>query len=137
MSLRDDRKKLVGVKVTAFKLDDDHEGADLEGERDGERDGQPVKFRFTVYGDCCSHTWIESVIEESALVGYTITAIDDLELPNNEPANGVDKTTTENYEEEMSFYGLAITTERGKCILDYRNSSNGYYGGSMDIVQHN
>ena len=133
MSWRDEdiRKKLVGVKVTYFALHDDHEGADLEGERDG----QPVKFRFTVDADCCSHTWIESVIEESALVGYTITAIDDLELPNNEPANGNEKTTTENYEEEMSFYGLAITTERGKCVLDYRNSSNGYYGGSMDVSE--
>jgi hypothetical protein len=122
---------MVGVKVTAFELDDDREGAQL----DGECDGNPVRFRLTVDADCCSHTWIESVIEENSLIGHTIASVEDIDLPG--PANGNEHTTLgENYyEEQMQFYGLAITTDAGKCILDYRNSSTGSYGGSMLITK--
>lgn len=130
---KDARKSIVGVTVTSFTLDDDREGATLEGIRDG----QSVKFRLVVDADCCSNTWIESVIEESALVGHTITDIEDLELPDDSPVNGDRHTALgeDFYEDEMAFYGLAITTERGKCVIDYRNSSNGYYGGSMMLSE--
>ncbi len=33
---------------------------------------------------------------------------------------------------ETKYYGCKITTDKGHIIIDYRNESNGYYGG--DIV---
>lgn len=125
------RKSMAGVRITGFTVDDDRLGAWL----DGERDGQPVRYRFDVEGDCCSDTWIESVIEESALIGHTILSVEDISLPDGTSANGNDRTTHGFYEDEMTFYALAITTDRGKCVIDYRNSSNGYYGGSMIITE--
>ncbi len=79
-----------------------------------------------VDGDCCSHTWIEDV--ELPALGFPAkcTAMGDLEMPPGAP------TKTDNYEEEMSYYGYKITTDRGEIVIAYRNSSNGYYGGSIN-----
>ena len=31
----------------------------------------------------------------------------------------------------MAYYGLGITTEHGTAVVDFRNDSNGYYGGYL------
>ena len=73
--------------------------------------------------DCCSSTWIEHV--ELPALGFpaTVIAVSDLDLPGSE----------EHHPEYdcLQVYGLKIATDKGDCILDYRNSSNGYYGGSL------
>lgn len=74
--------------------------------------------------DCCSHTWIENV--DINVLGFPCTVLEvvDLDLPEEEEewdGNG----------EYIQFYGLKIVTDRGAIELDYRNSSNGYYGGSL------
>ncbi len=76
-------------------------------------------------GDCCSHTWIEDV--ELPALGFPakVLSVSDLDMPDGSP------TKTEHYEEEMSYYGCKIVTDRGEIIIAYRNSSNGYYGGSL------
>ncbi|MNC82782.1 hypothetical protein D3C76_1797080 [compost metagenome] len=33
--------------------------------------------------------------------------------------------------EYLQFYGAKISTDRGDMIIDYRNESNGYYGGDI------
>jgi len=73
--------------------------------------------------DCCSYTWVEHI--ELPALGFpaTVIAIADLDLPgsdNNHPEHDC-----------LQVYGLKITTDRGDIIIDYRNSSNGYYGGSL------
>lgn len=35
-------------------------------------------------------------------------------------------------DECIKYYGFKITTSKGHIIIDYRNSSNGYYGGSLE-----
>jgi hypothetical protein len=72
-----------------------------------------------VDADCCSHTWIESLDDPEALLG-TVREVEDLTLKVEE----VDYET-------IQFYGLKITTEKGRCVIDYRNESNGYYGGNI------
>jgi hypothetical protein len=39
--------------------------------------------------------------------------------------------------EIIAFYGLKITTDKGDIIIDYRNSSNGYYGGNLSWPNDN
>ena len=34
----------------------------------------------------------------------------------------------------VAYYGLKITTDNGRAVIDYRNSSNGYYGGSLELA---
>lgn len=72
-------------------------------------------------GDCCSSTWIESLDMPDALVG-TVTGVEDLTMPDlGQP----DEYGT------IAYYGCKISTEKGSCVIDYRNESNGYYGGNL------
>lgn len=78
-------------------------------------------------GDCCSHTWIEDVLNLDAALGAEVVSVEDIDLP----AEFQQPTKTDHYEEEMAYYGLAINTTKGRCTIAYRNSSNGYYGGNL------
>lgn len=72
-------------------------------------------------GDCCSSSWVESVSLPALGFPAVVTAVDDLELPG----------TVENEKGLMRVYGVKMTTDRGEIIIDFRNSSNGYYGGNL------
>lgn len=74
-------------------------------------------------GDCCSQTWIEHVELPTEFPAKIISA-GSIEL-------NIDDVTNDDYE-CLSFYGYKISTDKGDMVIDYRNSSNGYYGG--DIV---
>lgn len=80
-------------------------------------------------GDCCSCTWIESIDTPDVLLGGTIRAVEDREMPSKGNVSGVRHHGVE----YVQYYGLAITTEKGMCVIDYRNDSNGYYGGWVNI----
>ena len=71
--------------------------------------------------DCCSHTWIEYVESPENLLG-TVRSVEDLTLKPGEDNDDGD------YEQ---FYGCKIYTDKGYCLIDYRNESNGYYGGNL------
>lgn len=73
-------------------------------------------------GDCCSDTWIETV--ELPALGFPakVRAVEELSLSGNNEKN--------NYM-LIQHYGLKIITDKGEIIIDYRNESNGYYGGSL------
>ena len=106
---------LVGKKIIAAFLAEDKMALrfDLEG---GE------KIIVKTDGDCCSHTWIEYIEMPENLLGMVI-AVEEVEMPEKD----YDKEKFEC----ISFYGCKIHTEKGSCLLDYRNESNGYYGGSL------
>ena len=75
-----------------------------------------------VDADCCSYTWIESVDNPEFLIGSPVLEARDLDLltPNDEVDGEV-----------IQFYGFKLSTIKGSCTIDYRNSSNGYYGGNL------
>jgi hypothetical protein len=110
---------LIGKTITALQMSGD-QGALRFVLADGE-----VVARAD--GDCCSHTWIEDV--ELPALGFpaTVLAVEDIDLPKEMQV----KTKTGHDEEEMAYYGCKITTDRGDLVIAYRNSSNGYYGGSL------
>ena len=73
--------------------------------------------------DCCSKSWIESVDNLEQLLHSPVTAVEDVSLPDkNENFDGGDL---------RQFYACKIHTTRGYALIDYRNESNGYYGGSL------
>lgn len=106
---------LIGKVLTAIYLADDKEA--IKFEIDG---GEPLVVR--VDADCCSHTWVESI--ELLALGFpaTVVAVDDLDMPDLGNIEGCDV---------VAYYGCKITTDRGEIVIDYRNDSNGYYGGSL------
>lgn len=72
-------------------------------------------------GDCCSHSWIESLDDPDALLGEVVSAEDvDMNLPD-----------VEHDGEFVAFYGFKIATKLGVCVIDFRNESNGNYGGRL------
>jgi hypothetical protein len=73
-------------------------------------------------GDCCSHSWIENVDLFGSL--SKVESIDNQELRHEWEGE-------ENYGDLTRFYGMKIKMERGTIDIDYRNSSNGYYGGDL------
>lgn len=114
------KNQLVGKVVRAVYVANDD--AAIRFDVDGE---DPIVARCD--GECCSTTWIEDVIGVEALIGTPILRAEDVSLPDALHT----KTKTDHYEEEMAYYGFVIDTAQGRCLIAYRNSSNGYYGGSL------
>ena len=105
---------LIGRTITRVMITSDKKA--LRFHVDG---AEPVVVK--VDGDCCSDTWIESLDAPENLFG-TVLSIKDIEMP--------DLGTPEEYE-CIAYYGCRIVTDKGVCVIDYRNSSNGYYGGNL------
>jgi len=73
--------------------------------------------------DCCSETWIADLVGVSALLGHTVMEAEEVELPQQD-----DNRTRQDID---LFYGIKLMTTGGYVDIIYRNSSNGYYGGSL------
>lgn len=71
--------------------------------------------------ECCSHTWIESINSTLRRLPAFISSYEDIELNSDKD----DESGT------LQFYGIRLVTDEGEIIIDYRNESNGYYGGWM------
>lgn len=112
--------KLIGKVIKGIKIDP--EGQSLEMEFTDE-----TVALFDVEGDCCSHSWIESIDNEE--LRGAITNVQNIEMPDLGDIDG------KRYQgvDHVRYYGLKITTDQGHCVIDYRNDSNGYYGGSIRL----
>ena len=105
---------LIGKTIIKIEMT-----ADSEQIRFFLREGdEPIVARCDA--DCCSHTWIENVSDPGAIIGHTIVRAGDVDMPDLGSPNEYDC---------IAYYGFEIATAMGRCIIDYRNSSNGYYGG--------
>lgn len=71
--------------------------------------------------DCCSSTWVEHI---ELPVGFPakVIAAEDIDMPD---------LGSPNEYESIAYYGFRITTDKGIIVIDYRNESNGYYGGNL------
>lgn len=106
---------LVGKTISAIWLTEDKDAIRFDIER-----SQPIVV--LVEGDCCSSSWVEAIENPEAVVGMPVVDAHDLELER-----------VEEYKDGayFQFYGFSISTIQGTCTIDYRNSSNGYYGGYL------
>lgn len=107
-------KGLLGLKVIDFKINDAHDNFQIV--TDGET------FDFYCYGDCCSTSWIENVTGLDSLIGGTVLEIS--------CSDSEDVTRTDDEHEYKDIY--TIKTEKGRFDIEFRNSSNGYYGGAIE-----
>ncbi len=108
--------KLIGKKIVDVKIASDKQAMLFVDDSGNE-------FIVRTDGDCCSYTWIESVEMPALGLPFTIINVEDLDMPDL--GDMPDK-------EVVAYYGAKITTDKGDMVIDYRNDSNGYYGG--DIV---
>jgi hypothetical protein len=75
---------------------------------------------YLAVGDCCSESWFADIISVDALLGGTVTAAIEIPMPQDNFRTRQDIDIV---------YGILITTDKGRCTIAFRNSSNGYYGG--------
>lgn len=89
---------------------------------------------FNVYGDCCSNSYFYDFIGvEKLLNNGPIISAKAVDLDGSDPRGIVPER--EYY--EVQVYGYEIVTEDPKfgpvtTVFSFRNSSNGYYGGSLE-----
>lgn len=83
--------------------------------------GDPIVAKAD--GDCCSSTWIEHVDLPARGFPANVLKVEPLELPGS--------TTNEDDGDCLQVYGIQIVTDKGEIVIDFRNSSNGYYGGNL------
>lgn len=113
--VRASAQSLVGRKVERFELSEDKTvmtfhldgGARLVGELDA---------------DCCSESWVEHV--DAPIDGLTVEKVTETS------AEDLGYGTRQEYDQVwfLRVAGAERYTSRG-CTVEFRNSSNGYYGG--------
>lgn len=118
--MSDKENDLIGKTIVAIWLADDNGAIRFDT-----TDGDEIIARAD--GECCSKTWIESLDAPDVLIGSPIISVEDIDMP--------DLGTPEECE-CLAYYGCKITTAKGSCVIDYRNDSNGYYGGSLVWPSH-
>ena len=72
--------------------------------------------------DCCSFTWIEHMTLPALGCPALVTSVEDLDMPDLGDMPDC---------EVIAYYGCKISTNKGEIVIDYRNDSNGYYGGDL------
>ncbi len=109
----DDENILIGKTLTGIALSSDKQAILFK------TTGEDI--RVDVYGDCCSYSWVENV--ELPVNGFPAVVT---------KAGGIDMPDLGNGDAELrQYYGFKIETDKGDIVIDYRNDSNGYYGGSL------
>lgn len=105
---------LIGRTITAVEL-----ASDKKAIRFCTDEGDVVA---RADGDCCSSTWIEHV--ELPTLPAKVSAVEAVPMPDPEQKDEYDEYV-------VVSYGFKITTDKGYLDIEYRNESNGYYGGEL------
>lgn len=105
---------LVGKTINRLMIADDQQALKFE------TDAGDIVVKCDA--DCCSYTWIEHV--EMPFRGFpaTVLTADEIEMPDLGDMEGRDC---------VRYYGFKIQTDKGDIVIDFRNDSNGYYGGNL------
>ena len=82
-------------------------------------------------GDCCSETWFADIVGMDDLRGHAIVSAERIDVPDRFP-----QTNERTRQEEDEHYAIRLTTAAGTCVVVYRNSSNGYYGGESWVASN-
>ena len=80
---------------------------------------------YITEGDCCSETWFADIIGVENLLEAMVEQIrENFEIHHPENDGRC-------RQEVDSIYSYTLRTKKGDCDIIFRNSSNGYYGGSI------
>jgi hypothetical protein len=109
-----DFKNMLNRKISRVMLDTARDRITFKFQDGFERS-------FGVEGDCCSSSWIEHLEMPNDIAGATLLEVEDV------GAGEIDSPD----HECLQVYNTRFKTDRGEIVLEYRNSSNGYYGGYL------
>lgn len=88
-----------------------------------------ARLCYQADGDCCSESWFADIVGVGALLGSEVRKVVELDLGGYDIKDGRCK------QEEDLAYGHQLQTPKGRVDIIFRNSSNGYYGGSLMICE--
>ncbi len=112
-------KELIGSKVLDVEVSDDEYYLKFTTDKG--------IFTYLADGDCCSESWFSEILNLDFLVGHTVSDVEEVVLPEYGQNDGHCR------QESDIFYGFKLSTEAGNIDIVFRNSSNGYYGGSYSL----
>jgi hypothetical protein len=83
---------------------------------------------YRAEGECCSYCWIEHLEMPDQIEGAVIMSVEQSEhVPWDNHKCG-----HKCGHEGLDVYHTTFKTDKGEIILEYRNDSHGYYGGSLE-----
>jgi hypothetical protein len=125
-------KSMAGRRIASIGLSDDREILTFRF-----MDGHEQSFG--VEGDCCSRSWIEHLEAPDDVIGAEFTeyvsggSVEDDDKYNPIIPGKLGYHGQPDREHEcLKVYQDTFRTSRGDIVLEYRNSSNGYYGGWLE-----
>lgn len=102
-------------------------------------DADGIRYFYNAYGDCCSSSWFSNITGIKNLLGQKIiSVIDREEFTDEEQKEAEAEYAKENDygPESLALYGIILKTDKGSCDVEFRNESNGYYGGDCSFGGH-
>jgi len=111
-------ESLKGHEITEAWINDDKTLLILKGK---ERD-----FSFYCEGDCCSESWIEHIH-----IPFNFGVIEEIKHKFMDGLIGTRQESDRVYSYEFSFKGNKYDI----FAIEFRNSSNGYYGGALSLLK--
>jgi hypothetical protein len=113
--------ELIGKKILSIQINDDQSILAFNTE-------QGV-VAYEAEGDCCSECWFADITGVHALLGATVRSSDEVDLENYNVDDGRCR------QDEDEAYGFKLTTDKGYTDIVFRNSSNGFYGGWINLYK--
>lgn len=83
-------------------------------------------FCWNVVGDCCSDSWFADIVGFDALIKKEILSVEEV------PCVSMEDDGRSRQDSDLA-YSYKLTTKAGYVDIIFRNSSNGYYGGWMEV----
>ncbi len=105
---------IIGKKISRLEIENGNKAIKITLDDGGHIIG-------TAFGDCCSESWIEHINLPSLGLPALVIGVED---------GGEEELENSAYYLLQS-YKLRIITDRGDIDIEYRNESNGYYGGDL------
>jgi len=88
---------------------------------------QDAEVLVDAVGDCCSESWFADIHVSPGAFGSSLERVEWIELADPTPNDGRSR------QEEDRAYGFRLVTQAGQVEVIFRNSSNGYYGGWVEL----
>ena len=93
-----------------------------------ETDGGTVAYY--VDGDCCSESWFADIIGVECLLGQKVLTSERVIWDEIIDDDG------RSLQDEDKIYCIKLITTKGYIDIIFRNSSNGYYGGWIELCEY-
>lgn len=93
-------------------------------------------FAYVVEGGCCSQSEFWDFYGVKTLIGSRVLSVESVEL---DPSDGSVRPGGDGYR-SVQYYGYKIVCENPEfgevtAVFSFRNTSNGYYGGSLEDAE--